>query len=64
MDESVYIVSGYMRSGTSMMMKVLEGAGMSARYNREKDAVLEAKYGREDYHPNPGGFFRVGPTGF
>lgn len=64
MDEPVYIVSGYMRSGTSMMMKVLEGAGMSARYNREKDAVLEAKYGREDYHPNPEGFFELGRREF
>lgn len=64
MDEPVYIVSGYMRSGTSMMMKVLEGAGMVARYNSRKDEVLGEKYGREDYHPNPEGFFELGRKEF
>ncbi|WP_139163823.1 hypothetical protein [Desulfoluna spongiiphila] len=64
MDEPVYIVSGYMRSGTSMMMKVLEGAGMKARYNTRKDEVLGEKYGRTDYHPNPGGFFELGRKEF
>jgi len=64
MDEPVYIVSGYMRSGTSMMMKVLEGAGLTARYNTKKDEVLGEKYGRGEYHPNPEGFFELGRREF
>ena len=64
METPVYIVSGYMRSGTSMMMKVLEGAGLSARYNTRKDEVLGEKYGRGDYHPNPEGFFELGRKDF
>lgn len=64
MDKPVYIVSGYMRSGTSMMMKVLDGAGLPARYNARKDGVLEAKYAREGYHPNPEGFFELGRKEF
>ncbi|WP_300672595.1 hypothetical protein [Desulfoluna sp.] len=60
MEKPVYIVSGYMRSGTSMMMKALQGAGLAARYNSRKDEVLGKKYGRGDYHPNPEGFFELG----
>ena len=60
----VYMVSGYMRSGTSMMMKVLEGAGMTACYNTRKDEVLGEKYAKSDYHPNPEGFFELGRREF
>ena len=64
MDKPVYIVSGYMRSGTSMMMKALEGSGLPARYSTQKDAVLGEKYGRGDYHPNPEGFYELGRKDF
>lgn len=62
--EPVYIVSGYMRSGTSMMMKVLEHAGMDACYNRTKDRILTEKYDCHGYHPNPEGFFELGRKEF
>lgn len=55
----VYVVSGYMRSGTSMMMKALEKGGMTACYNEDKDRVLAEKYERDDYHPNPQGFYEL-----
>ncbi len=63
-DESVYIVSGYMRSGTSMMMKALIQGGMPARYSREKDRILDQRYKEKDYHPNPEGFYELGPGDF
>jgi hypothetical protein len=60
----VYVVSGYMRSGTSMMMKALEQGGMSACYNTGKDRILSEKYEHEDYHPNPEGFYELGRKEF
>ncbi|MBU1169532.1 MAG: hypothetical protein KKD44_08210 [Proteobacteria bacterium] len=62
--ETVYIVSGYMRSGTSMMMKALEKGGMTARYNTAKDRILSDKYEHPDYHPNPEGFYELGTKEF
>ena len=32
----IYVVSGYMRTGTSMMMRCLEAGGLSAKYDRLK----------------------------
>jgi len=64
MDKPVYIVSGYMRSGTSMMMKALIQGGMAARYSTEKDSILNERYEGSDYHPNPEGFYELGPKDF
>lgn len=66
MDENrcVYIVSGYMRSGTSMMMKCLHSGGMPVIYNKKKDQILNKKYDREGYQPNPEGFFELGRSEF
>jgi hypothetical protein len=58
------MVSGYMRSGTSMMMKALAQSGMTARFNTDKDRILTGKYQHPDYHPNPEGFFELGPKEF
>lgn len=63
-DKPVYIVSGYMRSGTSMMMKALIQGGMTARYSTEKDRILDKRYEGSDYHPNPEGFYELGPKDF
>ena len=60
----VYIVSGYMRSGTSMMMKALIQGGMTGRYSTEKDRILDRRYQETDYHPNPEGFYELGPKDF
>lgn len=48
----IYIVSGYMRSGTSMMMEALEAGGMDVCYSerREKDMFEAFKDG--PYLPN------------
>lgn len=48
----IYIVSGYMRSGTSMMMQALEAGGMEAVYSAKRDERMNRKWGASDYKPN------------
>ncbi len=60
----VYIVSGYMRSGTSMMMKCINAGGIEAVYSNRKDTYLNEKYARKKYKPNPEGFYELGPKEF
>jgi hypothetical protein len=62
--QPVYIVSGYMRSGTSMMMKALIMGGMTGKYSTEKDRILNRRFEGRDYHPNPEGFYELGPKDF
>jgi len=47
----IYIVSGFMRSGTSMMMRCLHAGGMSPVYDKRKDKQLE-HLSSEDYQMN------------
>jgi len=54
----VYLVSGYMRTGTSMMMKALEAGGMEAVYNPIREN-LNKFHGDEYYQPNGGGFYEL-----
>lgn len=57
--ETVYVVSGHMRTGTSMMMKALEAGGLKAvkRQSREKGTRLPHK--DKFYDPNPGGLYEL-----
>lgn len=48
----IYIVSGFMRSGTSMMMRALEAGGLEACYKASRDELIE-KHSDEHYAPNP-----------
>lgn len=48
----IYIVSGYMRCGTSMMMRALEAGGLEAVYSAKRDERMNAKWGEPDYKPN------------
>lgn len=57
----MYLVGGWMRSGTSMMMKCLEAGGMDAAYNPERDE-MNKKFGDENYQPNGGGFYELNGT--
>ena len=57
-DDTVYLVSSFQRSGSSMMMRCLEGGGMNARYDTAQE-VLNLYFGRGDYKPNPNGFYAV-----
>ena len=54
----VYVVSGFMRSGTSMMMKALEAGGMDAVYRQSRD-VMKNRFADEEYDPNIGGLFEL-----
>jgi hypothetical protein len=55
----IYIVSGWIRHGTSMMMHCLEAGGMKAAYDRERDSRMNSRLGDEHYQPNPDGFMEL-----
>jgi hypothetical protein len=52
----IYVVSGFMRCGTSMMMRALEAGGMGACYSAGRDKSMNSKFGEPDkpsgYLPN------------
>ena len=48
----IYIVSGYMRSGTSMMMEALEAGGMDVCYSDKRDNDMFARFKDGPYLPN------------
>lgn len=54
----IYIVSGYMRTGTSMMMDALSAGGLDAAKNPNRDK-LNQFYGDDFYKPNPNGFYEL-----
>lgn len=56
--EAVYVVGGYMRTGTSMMMRALEAGGMNARY-RESRNEMAARFGDKNYVPNRDGLYEL-----
>jgi hypothetical protein len=58
MDEMIYVVSGYMRTGTSMMMKALTDGGLESAFDSNRD-VMNEKYGDDNYKPNPAGFYEL-----
>lgn len=57
----MYVVTGFPRSGTSMMMRCLQFAGITPVVNPEREAVM-AKRNEGDYPANPYGFFEVKET--
>ena len=56
----IFIVSGFMRSGTSMMMRALEAGGLEAAYDSSRD-VMNDKFGDDNYKINPGSFYEILP---
>lgn len=63
----IYIVSGFMRCGTSMMMKALEAGGLTAAYSSERDARMNRQWGDVDkpggYVPNDG-YYELDPDDY
>jgi hypothetical protein len=55
----IYVVGGFMRSGTSMMMCCLEAGGLEAVYNAKRDKAGGERWSDDDYHPNEGGFYEL-----
>jgi len=56
--KTTYVVSGYMRTGTSMMMKALEAGGLEAAINPDRDKMNQ-QFGDSNYKPNVGGFYEL-----
>ncbi len=54
----IYVVSGMIRSGTSMVMAALRAGGMSVYWDQQHEADLRAKYPQER---NPGGYWEPSP---
>jgi len=52
----IYIVSGYWRSGTSLMMRALTAGGLDPLYQEGRSEELNRVLGTEDYAPNPAYF--------
>lgn len=61
--DPVYVISGWMRSGTSMMMKALETGGMDAVYRQSRDE-MKNRYADEHYDPNIGGLYELERTDY
>lgn len=57
--EPVYLVCGYPRSGTSMLMRCLEAGGVPCVYDRRHDAALNQSSSVPGYVPNPHGFYEM-----
>ena len=58
MDNTLYVVSGFMRTGTSMMMRALEAGGMDACYKQSRE-VMRKRFADEHYDPNVGGLYEL-----
>jgi len=63
MTAPVYVVSGFMRTGTSMMMRALEAGGLEACYKQSRDE-MKAHYGDDQYDPNLGGLYELERTDY
>jgi hypothetical protein len=57
-DKTLYVVSGFMRTGTSMMMKALEAGGLKAEYKQSRDE-MKSRFADEKYDPNIGGLYEL-----
>lgn len=63
-DEPVYLITSFRRSGTSMMARCLHGGGLPVVYTEMNDRRFNDIRGfggrsRDDYYPNPNGFFSI-----
>lgn len=57
-NQTIYVVSGFMRSGTSMMMDCLSASGLEVAYDPDRDKLNEL-HGDSAYRPNPNGFYEL-----
>ena len=52
----IYIVTGYLRSGTSMMMQCLIKGGLTPVFDKKRE-IMNARHGDKYYKPNLHGFY-------
>lgn len=57
----IYVVSGFPRSGTSMMMRAAEAGGIPCVYDPAGDADRNRNTLLANYVPNPHGFYEDAP---
>ena len=60
---TVYLVTSFHRSGSSMMMRCLEAGGMQAVYDDAQD-FMNVTHERDGYQPNPNGFYAMSGNEF
>lgn len=51
----IYVVSGYPRSGTSMMMRILQEGGIPLHYHDKREQAIQKRYPEG----NPDGYYEV-----
>lgn len=56
--KTTYIVTGWYRSGTSMMMQALKAGGLEAVWDKEHEGELD-KWKTKEYDPNPHGYYEL-----
>lgn len=54
----IYIVTGYMRTGTSMMMASLINGGMEAVWSEQRNSLANS-HSDSYYHPNKQGLYEI-----
>ena len=54
----LYVVSGFMRTGTSMMMRALEAGGLEASYKADRDK-MKNHFSDAHYDANIGGLYEL-----
>ena len=57
----IYVITGFPRSGTSMMMQALQAGGMPISYSEARDRTVRGSRRDVWYDPNPTGLFEVEP---
>ncbi len=62
-EETLFIVSGFMRTGTSMMMKALETGGIETVYAKNRDEIKDV-FADKNYNPNDGGLYELERTDY
>lgn len=56
--ETVHIISGMMRCGTSLLMDAMKAGGMDVAYKESRDKMKDA-YSDESFNPNPAGLYEL-----
>jgi hypothetical protein len=62
-DKTLYVVSGFMRTGTSMIMRALHLGGLVPVMKKSRD-VMKNKFSDEHYDPNVGGLYELEPQDY
>lgn len=59
MEEPVYLITSFRRSGSSMMARCLKFGGLPVLYYEGNDTQYNIPFGQTGYIPNPNGFYAI-----